>query len=81
MQARGRARDGADTRGPDGRGKRRERAGVRNVAVKRSGRVWAAPQGWVGLNWAKVGFLFFSKFLIAFLFMFSIELNSNSNTN
>jgi hypothetical protein len=54
---------------------------VRNVAVRQSGRAWAAPLGWVGLNWAEIGFLFFSEFLVAFLFMFSSELNSNSNTN
>jgi hypothetical protein len=40
----------------------------------------AALVGWVGLNWAEFGFPFFSKFLIAFLFIFSSELYPNSNT-
>jgi hypothetical protein len=40
------------------------------------------PLGWTRLSWAEISFsFFFSKFLIAFLFIFSSELYSNSNTN
>jgi hypothetical protein len=42
-------------------------------------------RGPAGLDWAELGqnwvFLFFSEFLIAFLFIFSSELYTNSNTN
>jgi hypothetical protein len=37
------------------------------------------PNGLRGDGWASLVFLFISKFLIPFLFIFSSELNSNSN--
>jgi hypothetical protein len=40
-----------------------------------------ARLGWAGLAWAEFSFLFFSEFLIAFLFILFSEFNSNSNTN
>jgi hypothetical protein len=40
-----------------------------------------ALPGWVGLVLVEFDFLFFSEFLIAFLFIFSSELNSNLDTN
>jgi hypothetical protein len=35
--------------------------------------------GWVGLNWAKIGFPFSLEFLKAFLFIFLYGIKSNSN--
>jgi hypothetical protein len=40
-----------------------------------------ARGGLDGLDWAGMSFPFFSEFIIAFLFICSNELNSNSTTN
>jgi hypothetical protein len=44
-----------------------------------SGRALAGQMGQSGGSWASSVFLFISKFLILFPFIFSSELNSNSN--
>jgi hypothetical protein len=49
--------------------------------VRRCRRARGALPGWVGLVLVEFDFLFFSEFLIAFLFIFSSELNSNLDTN
>jgi hypothetical protein len=74
---------GADTVAPPNNGRERGRAGAtgadrRVPPVRRSG-----ARGLAGSNWAEraeIGFSIFLEFSNAFLFIFSMEFNSNSTT-
>jgi hypothetical protein len=68
-------------------GGRGEHASARTAAdrwgppIKRHGRARTALLGWTGPTGLEVAFPFSRDFLNAFLFIFSSELNSNSNNS